>query len=109
MLFAAEKLIGPSVPWFYLNPLFILLGGIVVLLLVGCLPNFLNCHRFHLSLNWKLKAAKLNLTVRLMGGLKYYQQLYLLLQLESIFVFFEYRIRLIDSRQKLPVPVSPEN
>ena len=37
MLFAAEKLVGPSVPWFYLNPLFILLGGIVVLMLVGSL------------------------------------------------------------------------
>jgi len=37
MLFAAEKLIGPSIPWFSINPLLILLGGVVFLLLVGSL------------------------------------------------------------------------
>ncbi len=37
MLFAAEKLVGPSVPWFSISPMLILLGGIVVLLLGGSL------------------------------------------------------------------------
>ena len=37
MLFAAETLVGPSVPWFSISPMLILLGGIVVLLLGGSL------------------------------------------------------------------------